>query len=128
MLVIQHNCRKEHAIIITVLETGLALKAEIICLQEPYIGINNITHGGYTILWPETGPKDKKRVLIAIRKDLQNNLIIESKTDLINHPYALTLDIWDIHHIIRKKIRRTRLINVYDNIINIRPENWQNVG
>jgi Endonuclease-reverse transcriptase len=35
---------------------------------------------------------------------------------------------WDIHHITRKKIRRTRLINVYDNIINIGPENWQNTG
>jgi hypothetical protein len=123
MLVVQHNCRKAHAIIIAALETGLALKAEIVCLQEPYIGINNITHGGYTILWPETGLKDKKRVLIIIRKDLQNNLIIELRTNLINHPYALALDIWDIHYIIRKKIRRTRLINVYDNIINIGPEN-----
>jgi hypothetical protein len=70
MLVVQHNYRKTHAIIIAVLETGLALKTEIVCLQEPYIGINNIAHGGYTILWPETGLRDKKRVLIIIRKDL----------------------------------------------------------
>jgi hypothetical protein len=72
--------------------------------------------------------KKQKRVLIAIRKGLQNSLIIEPRTDLINHPYALTLDIWDIHYITRKKIRRTRRINVYNNIINIRPENWQNAG
>jgi hypothetical protein len=98
------------------------------CLQEPYIGINNITYGGYINLWPETEPRDKKRVLIIIRKDLQNNLIIELRTDLINYPYTLTLDIWDIYHIIRKKIRRTRLINVYNNIINIGPENWLNAG
>jgi hypothetical protein len=124
MLVVQHNCRKTYAIIIAALETGLALKAEIVCLQEPYIGINNIIYGGYIILWPETEPKDKKRVLIVIRKDLQNSLIIEPRTDLINHPYALALDIWDIHYITRKKIRRTRLINAYDNIINIGPENW----
>jgi hypothetical protein len=64
-----------------------------VCLQEPYIEINNIAHGGYTILWPETGLRDKKRVLITIRKDLQNNLIIEPRTHLINYPYALTLDI-----------------------------------
>jgi hypothetical protein len=70
MLVVQHNCRKAYVIIITALETGLALKAEIIYLQEPYIEINNITHGSYIILWPETGPKDKKRILIIIRKDL----------------------------------------------------------
>jgi hypothetical protein len=91
--VVQHNCRKTYAIIIAVLETGLALKTEIMCLQEPYIEINNITHGGYTILWPETESKDKKRVLIIIRKDLQNNLIIEPRTDLINYLYALALDI-----------------------------------
>jgi hypothetical protein len=70
MLVVQHNYRKTYAITIAALETGLALKAEIMCLQEPYIGINNITHGGYTILWPETEPKNKKKVLIIIRKDL----------------------------------------------------------
>jgi hypothetical protein len=50
MLVVQYNCRKAHAIIIAVLEIGLALKTEIVCLQEPYIEINNIIHGGYTIL------------------------------------------------------------------------------
>jgi hypothetical protein len=128
MLVVQHNCRKAHAITIAALETGLALKAEIVCLQEPYIGVNSVTHGGYVILWPETGPKDKKRVMIAIQKDLLNRLIIEPKTDLINHPYALALDIWDIHHITRKKIRRTRLINIYDNIVNTGPENWLSTG
>jgi hypothetical protein len=126
--VVQYNCRKTHAIIIAVLETELTLKTEIVCLQKPYIGINNIAHGGYTILWPETGPRDKKRVVITIRKDLQNSLIIEPRTDLINYLYALALDIWDIHHITRKKIRRTRLINMYNNIINIGPENWQNTG
>jgi hypothetical protein len=50
MLVVQHNYRKAHAIIITVLEIGLALKTEIMCLQKPYIEINNIIYGGYTIL------------------------------------------------------------------------------
>jgi hypothetical protein len=67
---VQHNCRKTYVIIIAVLETGLALKTEIVCLQEPYIEINNIIYGGYIILWPETELKDKKRVLIIIRKDL----------------------------------------------------------
>ena len=93
MLVIQHNCRKAYAITIAVLETGLALKAEIVCLQEPYIGVNNITHGGYIILWPEIGIREKKRVAIAIRKDLLNSLIIEPRTDLINYLYALALNV-----------------------------------
>jgi hypothetical protein len=67
---VQYNCRKAHAIIIAVLETGLALKTEIMYLQKLYIKINNITHGSYIILWPETELKNKKRILIIIRKDL----------------------------------------------------------
>ena len=74
------------------------------------------------ILWPEIRLRDNQRVVIAIRKDLLNSLIIEARTDLVNHPYILALDIWDIHHRTRQKIRRTRLVNVYDNIIDIGPK------
>jgi hypothetical protein len=47
---VQYNYRKTHVIIIAVLETGLALKTEIMYLQKPYIEINNIIYGGYIIL------------------------------------------------------------------------------
>jgi hypothetical protein len=47
---IQYNYRKTYVITIAALETELALKAEIICLQKPYIEINNIIYGGYIIL------------------------------------------------------------------------------
>ena len=47
-------------------------------------------------------------------------LIIEARTDLINHPYALVLDIWDIQLKIKTKKRRTRLINIYDNRIGLK--------
>jgi hypothetical protein len=46
-------------------------------------------------------------------------LIIEARTDLINHPYALVLDIWDLQPNIKTKKRRTRLINIYDNRIGL---------
>ena len=46
-------------------------------------------------------------------------LIIEARTDLLNHPYALVLDIWDIQPVTKTKKRRTRLINVYDNRIGL---------
>jgi hypothetical protein len=42
-------------------------------------------------------------------------LIIETRTDLINYPYALVLDIWDIQPITKPKKRRIRLNNIYDN-------------
>ena len=46
-------------------------------------------------------------------------IIIKARTDLINHPYVLILNIWDIQPITKTKKRRTRLINVYDNRIGL---------
>ena len=102
---------------IAALETGLARKAGIICLQEPYIDIRNISHPGYTIHWPEEEKRSAKRVAIAIKKDLASQIVIEARTDLINHPYIQTLDIWEMYANTKIKRRRTRLINIYDNII-----------
>ena len=72
---------------IAALETGLARKVGIIYLQEPYIGIRNISYPGYTIYWPEGEKRSEKRVAIAIKKDLLSQMVIEARTDLINHPY-----------------------------------------
>jgi len=94
MLVIQHNCRKAYAITIAALEAGLERNAALICLQEPYIGQKQtISHPGYTLYWPEAGELKDKRVTIAVRRDLMTQTIIESRTDIIDHPYALALDI-----------------------------------
>jgi hypothetical protein len=117
MLVIQHNCRQAYPITIAAFETGLALNAAFICLQEPYVGIYAFSHPGYEIKWPEKGENKEKRVLIAIRKDLLTKVITETRSDLVNHPYVLVLDIWDLQPNTQKKARRTRLINCYDNRI-----------
>ena len=96
MLVIQHNCRQAYPITIAAFETGLKLNAAFICLQEPYVGINSFSHPGYEIKLPEKGENKEKRVLIAIRKDLLTKVITEARSDLVNHPYVLALDIWDL--------------------------------
>lgn len=120
MLGIQHNCAKTHATTIAALETGLKLSAAFICLQEPYVGrTHHISHPGYTLFWPEAGEQKDKRVAIAIRRDLMSQLVIEARTDLVDHPYALALDIWDIQRGTKEKKRRTRLINMYDNRIGL---------
>jgi endonuclease/exonuclease/phosphatase family metal-dependent hydrolase len=114
MLVIQHNCRRAYAITIAALEAGLQRQADIVCLQEPYIK-REFQHSAYLIYWPERGEKHKHhRVLIAIRKDLMASKNIEARTDLINHPYILALDIWDLDRG-RNRVRRTRIVNCYDN-------------
>ena len=112
MLVLQHNCRRAYAITIAALELGLQLGVGLACLQEPYID-RDFSHGGYLLYWPEGGRRDC-RVVIAVRRDLLDQLIIEARTDLISHPYILTVDIWDLDRA-REKARRTRVINCYDN-------------
>ena len=102
---------------IAALETGLARKTGIIYLQKPYIGIRNISHPGYTIHWPEEEKRSAKRVAIAIKKDLVSQIVIEARTDLINHPYIQVLDIWELHVNTKTKCRYTKLTNIYDNII-----------
>ena len=61
--------------------------------------------------------KNEKRVLIAIKKDLLTRIITESRSDLVNHPYYMALDVWELHPKSKKKMRKTRLINCYDNKI-----------
>jgi hypothetical protein len=41
----------------------------------------------------------------------------EVRSDLVNHPYFLIINIWELYLQIKAKIRRTRLINSYDNRI-----------
>jgi hypothetical protein len=93
MLVIQHNCRQSYAITIAAFETDISLNANFICLQEPYIGIYSFFHSGYEIKWPEKGKNNKKRVLIAIKKDLLTRVITESRSNLVNHPYCMALNV-----------------------------------
>jgi hypothetical protein len=93
MLIIQHNYRRAYSIIIAAFETGLALNAAFICLQESYVGVYTFSHPGYEIKWPEKGENKEKRVLITIRKDLLTKVITETRSDLVNHPYVLALNI-----------------------------------
>jgi hypothetical protein len=97
ILVIQHNCRKAYSITIAAIETGIQLNAAFICLQEPYIGINFFSHSGYDLRWPEKGKKKEKRVLIAIKRDILNRVATEVRSDLVNHPYFLIINIWELH-------------------------------
>jgi len=95
MRVIQHNCRKTYAVTIAALEAGLDLQVEIVCLQEPYID-GDFRHGAYAIYWPEKGERRDKRVAIAVRRDLLNRLSLDLQTDLVNHPYIMAMDVWDL--------------------------------
>src|SRR5215471_2984967 len=96
MIVLQHNCRKTYAVTIAILEAALAKGAGIVCLQEPYIGHQSISHPAFTLYWPEAEDRKKIRVVTAIKKDIPANWILEHRTDLINNTHIQCLDIWDI--------------------------------
>ncbi len=57
------------------------------------------------------------RVLIAVKKDILNKVIIENRTDLVSHPYCIVIDVRERNPVSRKYSRRTRVVNLYDNKI-----------
>lgn len=95
MLVIQHNCGREYKSTIASLEIAINIKAHIVCLQKLFIKNRNITHSAFNLYW--LGKlKTEARILTAVKKWLVNKIIVENKTDLIDHPYFLALDIRDM--------------------------------
>lgn len=65
-----------------------------------------------------TGQKEKEKnikVMTAVKKDLIDKVMVDHRTDLIDHPYFMLLDVRKLD--LQSKIpgRKTRVINVYDN-------------
>ena len=55
------------------------------------------------------------QILIAIKKDILDRVIIDNRTDLISHPYCLCLDIKEFDPKSKKSLRKTRITNLYNN-------------
>lgn len=113
MRLLQHNCRKTYAVTVAALEAGLELGVGLACLQEPYVDME-FRHGGYQMDWPEAGSLRARRVAIAIRRDLLDKVIVEARTDLLDHPYFMVMDVWELNRA-REKVRRTQTVDRYDN-------------
>ena len=113
MRLLQHNCRKTYAVTVAALEAGLELGVGLACLQEPYVD-TEFRHGGYQMYWPEAGSLRDRRVAIAIRRDLVDKVIVEARTDILDHPYFMIVDVWELNRA-QEKVRRTRIVNGYDN-------------
>lgn len=112
MIVLQHNCNGTAVSIVATLEAAIERRAEVACLQEPHIGKRFIiSHPSFQIRWPE-GEKKDIRVALAIRNDALDRYVFEERTDLVDSPYVQCLDVWETEG--RRKMRRTRLINVYN--------------
>ena len=92
MLIVQHNCGRGYESTVMALETALTIKAGVVMLQEPFLGNRELSHSAFNFSWPQ-GDRSEIRVMTAIRKDLADKLIVENRTDLVNHPYFILLEI-----------------------------------
>ena len=112
MIVLQHNCNSTAATTTAALEAAIERRAEVVILQEPYVGRKHqISHPGFQIRWPE-GEKREIRVALAIRVDVLDTYVFEERTDLVDHPCVQCLDIWETQR--RQKVRMTRVVNIYN--------------
>ncbi len=96
------------------LEMPLRIGAKIVNLQQPFIWNKSITHSAFNFYWSR-GLKNKTQVLTTVKKELRDKIIVDNRTDLIDHPYLLTLDILDVDNWTNKPVRPTQVINGYDN-------------
>lgn len=85
MLVIQQNCGRVYESTVMALEAALDIGAGIILLQEPFIGNRELVHSAFHFYWPQ-GERTAIRVMTAMRKDLLDKIVVEHRTDLVNHP------------------------------------------
>lgn len=52
---------------------------------------------------------------MAVQKELTDKIVVEHRTDLINHPYIIRLEIRKLDSRSKKPARKTRIVNIYDN-------------
>ncbi|KAJ5547480.1 hypothetical protein N7513_003554 [Penicillium frequentans] len=95
MCILQHNCRKTYAITIAAFEAGLELGATVVCLQEPYVAKNSDTRD-IRVTGPKRGAQSNRRVAVAIRRGLYTQLMVEARTDLVDHFYIMVIGVWDL--------------------------------
>ena len=114
MLVVQHNCGQGYESTMMALETAICVGAGIVMIQAPFIGNREISHSGFNFYWPQ-GERKEIRVMIAIKKDLVDKIVVDHRTDLISHPCFMLLEIRELDPRSNRPGRKTRIVNVYDN-------------
>ncbi len=114
MLSVQDNCGQRYESTVMALETGLSVEAGVVMIQEPSIGSREISHSGFNFYWPQ-GERKNIRVMTAVRRTLVDKIVVDHRTDLINHPYFMLLEIQELDPRSKRLGRKTRVVNAYDN-------------
>ncbi len=113
ILIIQHNNGRGYESTVMALETALNIGAGIVMLQEPFLGNWELSHSAFNLYWPQED-RTAIRVMTAVRRDLEDKIVVEDSRDLVNHLYFMLLEIRDLD-LSKKPGRKTRVLNVYDN-------------
>lgn len=95
ILIVQYNHKQDYKNTIIVLETTLGMQVGIVIIQKSFISIHEISHNAFNLYWPQVEKKEI-RVITVIRKNLADKIMIKHKTDFINHPYFILLEIHEL--------------------------------
>lgn len=68
------------------LKKALSIGAGIVIIQDSFIGNQEIYHSKFNF-YLSLREKKKIRIMIVVRKDLADNIMVDYWTDLIYHPY-----------------------------------------
>lgn len=115
---LQQNHKKGYEYTIALLKAGLGLGTSIICIEKHFLKTCSLDYARFNFYWLfKTDNQRDMWVLIAIKNDILNRIIIDNQIDLINHLYCFCLDIKKIDLKSGKILRKTRIFNLYDNKI-----------
>lgn len=114
MLIIQHNFGRGYENIVIALKTRLSVGAGIVMLQKPFMSNRELCHSAFNFYWPQ-GNRTEIRVITVVRRDLLDKIVVEHKTDLVNHSYFILFEIRELDWQLKRPGRKTRVINIYDN-------------
>ncbi|POS87202.1 hypothetical protein EPUL_001602 [Erysiphe pulchra] len=106
MRIIHHNCQHMYAVCQAAFQAGIETSAELVCIQEPYVGAGGMTYPVYNIRWSSVGNPGCQQVAVGIKKDLDGQIVVENRSDLFDHPYLIVLDVWELG----KKSEKEQLI------------------
>lgn len=73
-----------------------------------------MVHLAYDFIMGDVGVIQQQRVAFRVKKGIRARVIVETRSDLVHHPYIQLIDNWELD-ISGNKKRKIRIINLYDN-------------
>lgn len=95
------------------LKITLSVRAGIVVVQELFIGSWEISHSGFNFYWSKGGKKEI-RVMRAVRKDLEDKIIVDQRANLIHQPHFMLFEIHKLDLCPKRLGHKTQVVNVYE--------------